>query len=96
VLVVVVVVVVLVVVVLFVFVLVFLFVFFFVFFVVVVIVVVVVVCVSVRQHGTTLFRPDGNSRNLIFEYFSKIYCGNSISLKLYNTNDQFTRRRVNV
>jgi hypothetical protein len=35
------------------------------------------VCPSVLPHGTTRLPLDGFSWNLIFEYFSKISCGNS-------------------
>ena len=42
------------------------------------------VCPSVRPHGTTRFLPDGFSRNLLFEYFSKTVERIQVSLKSDN------------
>ena len=41
------------------------------------------VCVSLRPHGTAQLSLDGFPGNLIFEYFSKIFLGNSSLIKFW-------------
>jgi len=50
------------------------------------------VCPSVRPHGTTRLLLDGFSRNLIYDYFTKISRESSSLIKCDNNNGSFTRK----
>ena len=51
---------------------------------------------AVRPQGTTVLPLDGFLWNLIFDYFSKMYRENEVSLKSYKNNGYFTWRRMHI